>query len=148
MATKKQTPEQKLRDKVKSNIDTRKTFLEQNEHRSVLNAFTEKFILCEIATKIILSEYFKNNGEEKDYRDLKLHTTTIKNALLAASYDINDEILKGMFRSKQPRNQRSARDLRNGILHDYNIQDIKEVIERKDEISELMDKYLQFTYTE
>lgn len=142
MAKKKQSDEQKLQNRIAQNVCSKKNFLDKADNRVAKNVFIEKFVLCEIATKSVLSYYYKVNGKEKADKNIELGLNTIKPALHLAKYDIADEVLEKMFKAKMKRGERSARDLRNGIVHDLAVRDIQEVISRKDELFNLMDNYL------
>lgn len=144
MATKKLSEEQKLRNKVTQNVNSKKNFLNRLAYRETKDAFLEKFILCEIALKAILQNYFSSRNEDKKVEALEMGSSTIEAALKVAGYKPSEEQLKMMFKAKQNRGQKSARDLRNAIVHDLNVNDIKEVVDRKDELFELLDNFLAF----
>ena len=72
MAKKKLTEEQKLQNKILQNICSKRNFLDKTDNRAVKDQFIEKFILCEIATKSVLSYYYKVNGKAKDIEDVEL----------------------------------------------------------------------------
>lgn len=139
MARKKQTDERELRKRILKNVCLKMNFLDKANNRAVKDQFIEKFVLCEIATKNVLSYY----GKEKDVEKIKMRLDTIKVALCHAQYDVDNEMLEKMFKAKKKRGERSARDLRNGIVHDLKVPDIQEVIGRKDELFNLMDRYLE-----
>lgn len=143
MARKKQTVERKLQKRILQNVCSKRNFLDKANNRAAKDQFIEKFVLCEIATKNVLSYYRKVNGKEKDVENIEMGLNTIKAALCHAQYDVDNEMLEKMFKAKKKRGERSARDLRNGIVHDLMIPDIQEVIRRKDELFNLMDRYLE-----
>lgn len=139
MARKKQTDERGLQKRILDNVCSKMNFLDKANNRAAKDQFIEKFVLCEIATKNVLSYY----GKEKDVKKIKMRSDTIKAALRHAQYDVDNEMLEKMFRAGKKRGERSARDLRNGIVHDLKVTDIQEVIGRKDELFNLMDRYLE-----
>lgn len=57
-------------------------------------------------------------------------------------YDFNDELLKNIFGSEKHSNKRSAKKLRDLILHDMNSGAIKEITKRYDELIGYMDTFL------
>ena len=141
---KKLTEEQKRRNRVIHNVTSKKNYLDKEDHRSIKDAFLEKFILCEIPTKAALQFYYAQTGEPKDVETVEMAYTTIRAALKKSGYEPDDEILKKVFKANEKRGERSARDLRNGIVHDLNVKDIMEVIARKDELFKLLDDYYEF----
>lgn len=143
MGKKKLTDEQKLQNKILQNVHSKKNYLDKADNRAVKDKFIETFILCEIATKVVLAYYYKVNDKEKNIEDIELGLNSIKPALRLAQYEITDDVLEKMFKAKKKRGERSARDLRNGIVHNLTVKDIQEVISRKDELFSLMDGYLK-----
>ena len=137
------SPEEKLRNKVMQNISSRQNYLNRTGYREAKDQFVEQFILCEIGIKTILSFYYKNRGEEKAIENLEMPITTIKAALKDAKITIDDDTINKMFKAKQKRGARSARDLRNGIVHDLNVRDIQEVIDRKKELLSIMEIFIK-----
>lgn len=144
MVKKKLSEEQKIRNKLIQNVNSRKNFLDREGYRAVKNSFLEKFILCEIAIKIILTYYYMNIGEKKEVESVEMGLTTIKAALKLAGYVPDDDMLNKMFLAKQSRGQRSARDLRNRIVHDLSVNDIQEVVNRRVELNQLLDDFFAF----
>ena len=142
MAKKAITEEEKLRNKVIQNVNSRRNFLNRNGYRTTINLFVEKYILTEIAVKNVLSDYYKKKKEPKEVESIEMGITTIKAALKQAGYVIDGDIIDKMYKAKQKRGEKSARDLRNGIIHDLNVKDVQEVIDRKEELDELLDIFL------
>lgn len=142
MAKKKVTDEEKLRNKIIQNVNSRRNFLNRDGYRDAKDSFIEKFILTEIAVKSILADYYKKKGENKEVESIEMGITTIKAALKMAGYAIDDDIVDKMYKAKQKRGVRSARDLRNGIVHDLNVKDIQEVFDRKTELDDLLNTFL------
>lgn len=144
MGKKKLTEEQKLRNRVIQNVNSRRNFLNRVGYRETKDEFIEKYVLTEVAIKNILSSYYKFKGDEKEVESIEMGLTTIKAALKLTGYVPEDNTIDKMYKAKQKRGLRSARDLRNGIVHDLNVQDIQEVIDRKDELFKLLDDFLSF----
>ena len=61
-----------------------------------------------------------------------------------SGYDPDDDMLKRVFKANGKRGERSARELRNGIVHDLSIRDLMELMDRKAELFELLDDYFEF----
>lgn len=115
--------------------------MDKADNRAVKDQFIEKFILCEIALKTVLNNYYKVHGKEKETENIEMGLSTIKAALKLAQYDVEDENLEKLFKAKRKRGERSARDLRNGIVHDLKVPDLQELIDRKDKLFGLLDDF-------
>ena len=70
--------------------------------------------------------------------------TTISAALRTTGYEPDEIVLKRLFKANEKRGCRSARDLRNGIVHDLNVRDLEELMNRRDELFDLLDDYYEF----
>ena len=141
MAKKKLSDEQKIRNKIRQNVISKRNFLDKDSNRAIKDQFVEKFVLCEIALKSVLSNYYKTQGKEKEIDNIEMGLSSIKAALKLAHYDIKDENLEKLFKARRKRGERSARDLRNGIIHNLTIPDLQEVTNRKDELFKLLDDF-------
>ena len=141
---KKLTDEQKRRNRIIHNVTSKKNYLDKEDRRSTKDLFLEKFILCEIPTRLILTYYFSQNGEAKEVDSVEMAYTTIIAALKKSGYNPDEDMLKKVFKAKEKRGEKSARDLRNGIVHDLNIYDLMEVMDRKNELFKLLDDYYEF----
>lgn len=104
--------------------------------------FIEKFILCEIAYKTLLIEYKKSKNEQVDQKNLKLHMKTIPLVLKFAGIDIGEHVLKSIFSSQGNRNNKSAKQLRDAIVHNLSIPDINEVYLRRNKLNSYLDEFL------
>ena len=68
--------------------------------------------------------------------------TDIKAALINAGFETNTMELDKMFKKDCLRGERSARDLRNAIVHDLSVNDIDELVKRWEDIQKTLDSYL------
>lgn len=141
MAKKKLSEEQNIRIKARQEVVSRREFLNQLNNRAIKDQFIEKFVLCEIAIKTVLRDYHKVRGREIETENIKMGLPTIKAALKHAQYDVRNENLEKIFKAKKRRGERSARDLRNGIVHDLTKPDLQELIKRKNELFRLLDDF-------
>lgn len=142
---KKLPEDQKLRRVIRRAVESRRNFLDKPErmdYRQKVCVFLEKFILCEVGIKKALGSYYKNHGEEKAVEDINMPMDHITNALTEAGFDISGIDLNKMFRKNNKRGERSARDLRNSIVHDMSVNDIHELVDRWDEIEAMLDDFL------
>lgn len=141
MAKKKLSEEQNIRIKARQKVVSRREFLNQLNNRAIKDQFIEKFVFCEIAIKTVIRDYYKIQRSEKETENIKMGLPTIKAALKHAQYDVRNENLEKIFKAKKRRGERSARDLRNGIVHDLTEPDLQELIKRKNELFRLLDDF-------
>lgn len=118
--------------------------MDKEEHRFTKDTFLEKFIFCEIPTKAALDFYYAQKGEQKDVKSITMSYSIIKAALKKSGYNPDEDILEKVFKANNKKGEKSARDLRNGIVHDLNVKDLMEVMSRKDELFKLLDDYYEF----
>ena len=148
----KKLPEDvKLRRKVRRTTESKKNYLDKSgreNYRQIISVFLEKFVLCEVGTKKALSAYYSNNGDPKDVEDINMPITDIRKALDNAGYDTTFMELEKMFKKNNKRGEKSARDLRNGIIHELASEDIDELVTRWDDIQAALDKYLSHLQSE
>ncbi len=71
-----------------------------------------------------------------------INVDCVKSLFHDLKYDFNDELLKNIFGSEKHSNKRSAKKLRDLILHDMNSGAIKEITARYDELIGYMDVFL------
>lgn len=115
-----------------------------NQQYIIRNEFIDKFVLCEITCKSVLEYYYKYQGSEKKTTDIKLDMRAIPSALKAFEINVDKSILNTIFSSYNKKGKKSAKVLRNGIIHALSEDDILEVISRKDEIYDAMNIFLSF----
>lgn len=122
-------------------------YLKKNDKLRYRYQFLEKFTLCEICCKAILKEYKKNNKTFSSEKNLKLNMREIPAALKFAGYSIEEEILSIVFSSSgnyMKRGSKSAKQLRNGIVHNLSESDIEEVCKRYIFLCTAMDSFLNY----
>lgn len=137
--------------KLKAEHVKRTTYKKFEKAQSVLNnvqyvqtkdEFLSKFTLCEIACKSVIEYYKKAQNKEVDPKDTKLTMTCIPAAFSMFHYEVDGHILTDIFGSSKKRGQKSAKKLRDGIIHALSEEDIKEVIARKEYLFSAMDAFL------
>ncbi|MCR5150246.1 MAG: hypothetical protein K6B52_03355 [Clostridiales bacterium] len=109
------------------------------------NLFIDKFTLCDIACKTILEGYLKyeNKYNPKKYVDLSMKQ--IPSAIALYGLEIERHTLNEIFGgSGQYKKQgtKSAKKLRDGIVHAMNENDVNEMVERYDELMNKMTLFL------
>ena len=143
--TKKLPEDVKLRRLIRRTVESRKNFLDKpdrSNYRQIISTFLEKYILCEAGTKRALSAYYSSKGDTKEIKDINMPITDIKAALINAGFETNTMELDKMFKKDGLRGERSARDLRNAIVHDLSVNDIDELVKRWEDIQKTLDSYL------
>ena len=109
--------------------------------------FIDKFTLCEITCKSLIISNQKYNGTYKKDAEIRLLLKSIKAAISYAGLTIPEHILNGVFSSTgnyRKRNSKSAKLLRNGIVHALNKEDINEVHNRYIALMQVMDDFLSY----
>ena len=79
-------------------------------------------------------------SKKTDCKEIRINC--VKKFFHDLKYDFNDELLKNIFGSEKHSNKRSAKKLRDLILHDMNSGAIKEITTRYDELIGYMDVFL------
>ena len=108
----------------------------------VKDEFLAKFTLCEIACKSVIDYYKKTQNESADIKEIKLDMRSIPFAFAKFHYDIDKHILSDIFGASKKRGQKSAKKLRDCIIHALSEEDIREVIDRKDYLYSNMDAFI------
>lgn len=122
-------------------------YLKMNDKLRCRYQFLEKFTLCEICCKAILKEYKKNNKTYSSETNLKLDMREIPAALKYAGYSIDEALLSIIFAGSgnfKKRGSKSAKQLRNGIVHNLCESDIEEVCKRYLYLCAAMDNFLNY----
>lgn len=109
--------------------------------------FIDKFTLCDLTCKVAI-EYYKNSkGEYKPNEHAKLDMRIIPSAMYYLQIPIEKHILNSIFGGSgkyKKRGAKSAKKLRDGIVHGMNENDIKEVVSRYEELNKTMNEFLSF----
>jgi superfamily II DNA or RNA helicase len=113
------------------------------EYAKAKEEFLSKFTLCEISCKSVIEHYKKIQNYNVDSKSIKLDMRTIPNAFDKFQYNIERHILTIIFSSENNRGKKSAKKLRDGIIHALSEDDIKEVIDRKEYSFKNMDLFLE-----
>lgn len=100
--------------------------------------FLEKYIICEYCYKVLLKEY--RIAKEKDSKpsSLNINVQEIKKVLSFAGITISDQIIDAIFSSNDKNGQRSAKKLRDNIVHQLHDSSLRESVDRFEELSTAM----------
>lgn len=130
-----------LRNKAKAEMERLEELLSNEETMQVIDLFKNKFNVCETTYKVILAEH--QTKKNKDTGNLKLNMNQVVPALNFAGYHFDKANLNELFGSKSADNQhQTAKKLRDGITHGMDPKCVREITERKDELWEYMDAFL------
>lgn len=132
--------QQSIRRKIKASTE----ILEQGENRKIKNEFLEKFTYCEVIAKELMRIYYRGKKNKRVQTEgLKLNLSVIKSAVKYTGMYQSEIVLNTIFSTEKRRNQKSCRELRNGISHALNAKDILELVERKAVLFGAMDAFLE-----
>lgn len=136
--------DQKLKNEIEKKLGKMEANLENQEAVRLRWQFVDKFILCEVACKKVLTAYREDQKLEKPVYE-KLHMKHIPDAMAWAGLDFTRDELNAMFYTRDKyriRGTKSAKLLRDGAMHEHNEQDIQEIVSRFDELNRMMDAFL------
>ena len=106
--------------------------------------FINKFVLCEIACKHIVEAYKIHKKDLKPGEYITLDMRHIPAAMALYGYNIPKHVLSDVFGSGKKRGHKSAKKLRDRIMHAMNEDDLNEVIDREKFLHERMDEFLGY----
>ena len=117
-------------------------YLEDVQRKNEKDKFMEKYMLCEAACREILCAYNKERkGTKKE--TIKLNMQTIPSVMNKACYQFDKELLTTIFGASNKRGEKSAKKLRDGIVHSLCVEDMDEAFNRRMQLYQEMDKFLK-----
>ena len=146
MSTIKITEQEKaqLRENAKSEVERLERLIANDRTVQILDAFKNKFNICETAYKVILAEHQRRKGN--DPNNLKLYMTQVPHALSFAGYDFDRELLNDLFGSASQKGM-TAKKLRDAVTHGINQKAVDEITARNEELVTYMDTFLNVIKT-
>ncbi|MCU6433971.1 hypothetical protein LPB67_09345 [Undibacterium sp. Jales W-56] len=95
-------------------------------------AFLLQFVLFEASVRLVGRYYRERSGQKKkSTAHESLNIEVVKRSLAYFSIPVSDERLVQLVSSElRKRNQKSARKLRDGLAHQWNVEDRREVTDR------------------
>ena len=129
-----------IRDSAKAELNRLERIQANAAVMNLLDAFKNKFNVCESVYKIVLKEHQISKGKA-DFNYLKVTMTQVPFALTFAGYDFDKELLNELFGSKSKRGM-TVKKLRDAVTHGINEKAVKEITNRKDELFGYMDDFL------
>lgn len=132
----------KAKTTAKKRIQQIEVLLSNATVKANMDSFLNKYVLCELACKLIIMEYKAAKKQSLPYNDIKMQTQVIVAACHHVCLKVSDEVLRRLFSSADKRGSYSAKKLRDAIVHSMSINDIKEVNTRSIELHADMDAFL------
>ena len=115
------------------------TLLNSRERVKIDN-IKDKFAVCELVYKLVLTEYLKH--KKKTYTDLKIQMSQVPYAFAFAGYNFDNDLLNKIFGSNTEIGKRSVKKMRDSLNHSLDDKTIKELDERYDDLISTMDGFL------
>lgn len=137
-----------MKTNVKEQVNKRLTgvnsLLSNSQVRRNKNIFLEKYMQCELACKLLLVDYHQKKASPKtvEYKEGKIRFSSVRAACQDAGVTVPEDVIKRVFSSADKRGSKSAKKLRDSIVHEMSVQDIKEVNQRFTDLCEDMDAFL------
>lgn len=133
------------RARVEKVLMNKERCLNDREQTTRRYQFLDDFVLCEIVCKAVLALYKKNNKTYSSDKDLRLDMKEIPAALKYAGYNVDNDILSNIFAGSgnyRRRGTKSAKLLRNGIIHNLSETDVVEMCNRFEHLHNTMNAFL------
>lgn len=137
-----ETAEKNLRNVLK--------LLEQDNMKERLSSFLITFMLCESCYKDLLKAYKRSKGETFKEANLTIKMQEVTAVLKKFKIQINNEVIQNIFSSTgdyRNAGSRSAKVLRNAVVHSMNKGAIQEIFDRCDDLDSDMNVFLQYFKT-
>ena len=110
--------------------------------------FLDLFAMCDATCKVFLKKYCDIPTQEATELKWELSMKIIPSALATFDFDIERNLLSRIFSAEARAGRKSAKKLRNGLVHELNAEDMSEVAQRFESLIEDMEKFLAFfTYS-
>ena len=119
------------------------SILDNGTSRNHVFSFLEKYILCEIAAKELVVGYKNDLNDPIEYKDVKMDLRILKGAFNHYGLGIPADVTKRLFCSNNEKGKRSAKKLRDSIVHSITKQNITEVDNRFNQLIADMDMFLE-----
>ena len=131
-----------LRNKAKLELLRLDALLNDEENIERISRFKEKFSICEIVYKVVLSEHqLKKNGKRPERMRVDMNQAPY--ALSFAGYDFDRGLLSKLFGGEERVGKRSVKKLRDALTHSLKPSAIEELNNREKELYGYMDTFLE-----
>lgn len=129
-----------LRDNAKAELYRLEKIQSDIEAIKLLDAFKNKFNICESVYKVVLKEHQISKGKS-DTNYLKLTMTQVPFALTFAGYTFDKVLLNELFGSSSQKGM-TVKKLRDAVTHSIDEKAVKEITNRQKELFGYMDDFL------
>ena len=134
--------EKSLKKKLKNELNRLNKILLDRNTRELIEEFKSKFEICEILYKLILEKYNIDRKKNVKREELKLKANQAKQALKYVNFTLKDDIINQLFGSESHVGKRSIKNIRDSLTHSLTDSVIEELKNRKDELFNVMDYFL------
>lgn len=129
--------------KINKKIERANNVLNTDNNRIIVFEFLEKYIKCEIICKHIIKKYLNLIGEEYEEETIPCSLNDINRAISCFKINFdNPKLLNKLWSKNKKKGEKAIRVLRNKIVHELNESSLVEVIERKEELHNDMDSFI------
>lgn len=118
---------QNRRSRAASRVSQIQSKLDNGDSRRHVHTFLEQYILCEIIAKELVVGYKDAIGDPIAYSDVEMHVQTIRAAFKHYGLGLSNDVVDRIFVSKKTRGVRTARGLRNALVHSMDKRSITAV---------------------
>lgn len=132
------------RNNASNKVERVKALMEDTAKMQKRRDFINKFVLCEIVCKHIVEVYKRHQKDLKPGEYITLDMRHIPAAMTLYRYSIPKHVYSDVFGSGKKRGYKSAKKLRDGIMHAMNDDDLNEVIEREEFLYGRMGEFLSY----
>ena len=130
-----------LRNKAKIELERLENTISNEETQKLIEDFKLKFSFCEIVYKVILEDHqFNKYGEHKSRLTISMREAPY--ALKYAGYNFDKKLLSNLFGAENRMGRRSVKKLRDSLTHSLDKKAVEELKNRKEEIFDYMDTFL------
>ena len=111
-----------------------------SRERVKIDNIKDKFAVCELVYKLVLTEYLKH--KKNNYTDLKIQMSQVPYALAFAGYNFDYNLLNKLFGSNTEIGKKSVKKIRDSLNHSLDDKTMKELNDRYDDLISTMDGFL------
>lgn len=115
--------------------------LDEKDARVNYQRFMERFAICEVGYKSLLSAYLSDLEKEVKQDDLHINTRQVPSVLKRSGITLNEAAIKTLFNGKQKIGDRYARGIRNSLSHSPNKKALDELEKKLPLIENAMDEF-------
>ncbi len=131
-----------LRTKARNRLIELESIHKDETLKNMINSFIEKYSICEIVYKVVLKDHQTNKKDDVKDETLKVDMRQVPHALNYAGYDFDSALLDHLFGSNETVNYKSAKKLRDELMHSQKKSSIQELTDREQELHGYMDEFL------